>query len=237
MKNKKLIAMLALGVLSMSTLVACQPQKEEAPQSEEKESEEVDTTEDSVQSEEANTDVEPEVEGESEGATDENLGDVVDDVTYLEEDVKAAAVATEMIATIYNGEMPMDGFADIPVYQLVDMTKVNDSLITGGKAIMPMMNTNVDTIIILKSTDVESTKASLLEYKDSVIATRDPEQGGFPYLPNHLPKAQEAAVEIIGDYVIYVSLGNTDAAESDEEMVTLIQKDIATAVELAKASL
>lgn len=76
---------------------------------------------------------------------------------------------------------------------------------------MPMISTNVDTLLIIHAKDgkVEDVEAALNAYRENLI--NDTMQ-----YPQNLSKIQASRIETIGSYVCFVQLGG-DAIEAEDE--------------------
>ncbi len=98
---------------------------------------------------------------------------------------------------------------------------------------LPMMNVHVDTFIGVEANEdkVSDVEAALNAYKDQVIADRE----AFPYLPDHLPKAQEAQVLTVDNYVFYISMAMVD--EMAEDLNAEVKADVEAAVAAVKTAL
>lgn len=175
--------------------------------------------------------------------------DVDDDADTDPSGAETVAITEEVYDKIIN-DMAADIFGDdasivvgnlgaMDIDMLAERTGIDSSMVVSYRAMIPMMNTDVTELIILEVAEEnqEAVKEQLEAYKTSVIANRDPEQGGFPYLADHLPKAQNAHVEIIGDVVVYYAVANTANMADDESFDDVIKADIEKAVAATKANL
>lgn len=95
---------------------------------------------------------------------------------------------------------------------------------------MPMMNTNVDTLLIIQAKDdkVEAVEEALNTYRDGQI------NNSMQY-PMNVGKVQASRIEVIGNYVCFVQLGadTMTALESgDEAVIAQCQADNELAIEV-----
>ena len=95
---------------------------------------------------------------------------------------------------------------------------------------MPMISTNVDTLLIIKakSDKVDAVEEALNEYRDNLI-------NNTTQYPMNLGKIQASRIERLGDYVCFVQLGadTTAASESgDEAVITQCQEQNELAIEI-----
>lgn len=95
---------------------------------------------------------------------------------------------------------------------------------------MPMISTNVDTLLIIKANDdkVEEVKEALNTYRDNVIADT------FQY-PMNLGKLQASRIETFGNYVCFVQLGAEnviDEQTSEEQSIIKCQEQNELAIEV-----
>lgn len=95
---------------------------------------------------------------------------------------------------------------------------------------MPMISTNVDTLLIIKANDdkVEAVAEALNTYRDNVIADT------FQY-PMNLGKLQASRIETFGNYVCFVQLGAEnviDEQTSEEQSIIKCQEQNELAIEV-----
>lgn len=100
---------------------------------------------------------------------------------------------------------------------------------------MPMISTNVDTLLIIKakSDKVEDVEEALNAYRDNLV--NDTMQ-----YPMNVGKIQASRIERIGDYVCFVQLGadtTTVSEEGDEAVITYCQEQNELAIEIIRQSL
>lgn len=99
---------------------------------------------------------------------------------------------------------------------------------------VPFMNVHVDTFIGIEAAEgkADEVEAALNAYKEKFLQ----EKIEFPYLPDHLPKAQNAQVVRVDDYVFFVMVA--DISDVDPEaLVETIKTQIQTAVDTIKDTL
>lgn len=87
---------------------------------------------------------------------------------------------------------------------------------------MPMISTNVDTLVIVKPKQgqAEAVEAALTAYRESKV-------NSTMQYPMNIGKIQASRVERIGDYVCFVQLGADTmeaAEESDEAVIAMCQE-------------
>lgn len=190
---KKLVVMLMVGIMTLN-LAACGSNKENN-----KATESTQTTEATVEST---------VEAVPETST-EAVGDVTAEGWSADmETIKAAVVDTLGENYWPNTPIPAD-FMEGTYGITADM--YDDYL-----AEMPMISTNVDTLLIIKAKDgmVETVEKALNTYRDAIVADT------MQY-PMNVGKIQASRIETIGNYVCFVQLGadTMTALESGDEAV------------------
>ena len=106
----------------------------------------------------------------------------------------------EVYGEAYPQSMPMEAAA------FYEMLALDETLVKEFIADFPMMNVKVDTFIAVEATEgnAEAVEKSLNDYRDKFIKDKIE----FPYLADHLPKAQGSQVIRIDDYVFFVMIGN-----------------------------
>lgn len=94
---------------------------------------------------------------------------------------------------------------------LESMTELNSDSYDEFTAEMPMISTNVDTLIIVKAKDGagETVKEALSKYQENL-------KNDTLQYPMNLPKIQASKIETYGNYVCYVQLGADTQAAADE---------------------
>lgn len=100
---------------------------------------------------------------------------------------------------------------------------------------MPMISTNVDTLLIIKSNDdkVEAVVEALTAYRDNLVADT------MQY-PMNLGKIQASRIERIGNYVCFVQLGGEYVAGqnmTEEESIIKCQEQNELAIEVISQNL
>ncbi|MBE6031954.1 MAG: DUF4358 domain-containing protein [Clostridiales bacterium] len=138
---------------------------------------------------------------------DDNAGDAA---VTVEPGLVDAAFEAANNAVFPNGG-PLGTIEDDAIAQ--DMFGLNMEWVKDYVIAMPMMNVHADTFIGVEAQEanVADVEAALNAYRDQIIADRE----AFPYLPDHLPKAQESQVVTIGNYVFFVSMADTSEAGED----------------------
>ena len=100
---------------------------------------------------------------------------------------------------------------------------------------MPMISTNVDTLLIIRSNDdkVEAVVEALTAYRDNLVADT------MQY-PMNLGKIQASRIERIGNYVCFVQLGGEYVAGqnmTEEESIIKCQEQNELAIEVISQNL
>lgn len=100
---------------------------------------------------------------------------------------------------------------------------------------MPMISTNVDTLLIIKSNDdkVEAVEDALNTYRDNLVADT------MQY-PANIGKIQASRIERIGNYVCFVQLGGDAVISEDmteEESIIKCQEQNELVIELISQNL
>lgn len=105
---------------------------------------------------------------------------------------------------------------EIPAEYLSDIYGVSADMYEEAYAQMPMISTNVDTLIVVKANEeyVEDVQNALNTYKEAMA------QDTFQY-PVNVPKIQASQVETFGNYVCFVQLGADMGGEMDDEEVMI----------------
>ncbi len=210
---KKLYVLLTLGVLACG-IVACGKGNEDATQ----------TTEQSqtVETQETTTEAEtPEATGETE-ATDE----MVDVATpqWSEEMAALRQGVADALGDQYWPDMQLDA------EMLEGFYGITPDMYDDYMAEMPMMSTNVDTLLIIKAKDdkVEAVEEALNAYRDMKL------EDTMQY-PMNLGKLQASRIQKFGNYVCFVQLGGENLADEDmteEESLTKCQEQNELALEI-----
>jgi len=95
---------------------------------------------------------------------------------------------------------------------------------------IPMISTNVDTLLIIKANDdkVEAVETALNTYRDNLIADT------MQY-PQNVGKIQASRIEKVGNYVCFVQLGGgnlIDENVSEEQSIIKCQEQNELAIEV-----
>lgn len=200
---KKLVAYLCVGVMVFS-LTACGggEQKNESKENQVEASAESGQPTASSEAEAA-----PE-NGEQDGGNAEGSMDVSEgwskEMTALKEAV------LEAVGDNYYPDMPLDS-------QMLEMNfGITSDMYDDYMAEMPMISTNVDTLLIIKA---KNDKVEAVE--EALNAYREAEVNSTMQYPMNIGKIQASRIERIGDYVCFVQLGGDTIAaeESGEEAV------------------
>lgn len=114
------------------------------------------------------------------------------------------ATVHEAVKETYGESYPMSMPADDALFTeafSMDMALVKEYICD-----TPMMNVHVDTFVGVEAVEgkAEEVETILNAYRDKFIQDKIE----FPYLPDHLPKAQGSQVIRIDDYVFFVMVGN-----------------------------
>lgn len=101
----------------------------------------------------------------------------------------------------------------------------------------PMMNVQVDTFVGIEAAEgkADEVEAALKAYQAKFLADKKE----FPYLPDHLPKAEAAQVVRVDDYVFYVMLADTAELEeaTEADMTAAIKEQVQKCVDTIKDTL
>lgn len=211
---KKLIAIFAAAALFAAALTACSnnDQKPEdsssssstttPPQQENEDDQSVDTTE-------------GEGEGEGEGDSDKE---------------GATQQILDAIKAAYGDDYAPN--AEIPEELLSSMYHLDPDSYTEVAAEMPMISTNVDTVIIVKAASGKAgdVQAALNSYRDYLV------NESLQY-PMNVAKVNAAKVVANGDYVAFLLLGAYDDRDdaSDSERATFAEDQVQIGVDAFNA--
>lgn len=106
--------------------------------------------------------------------------------------------------------------AQIPAEMISGTYGLNEEMYEDIFAEMPMISTNVDTLIVVKAKEdqVTAVEDALKAYRETLVADT------LQY-PMNIGKIQASSVETIGNYVCFIQLGGSavDAADQGEEAV------------------
>ena len=135
-----------------------------------------------------------------------NTSDAFGDVSM--EDLKEAVV--EMLGENYWPNMAADEGI------LSELYGISEDMYDDFLAELPMISTNVDTMIIIKAKEgqVDAVEAALNDYRDRMV------NDGFQY-PMNIGKIQASRIETFGNYVCFIQLGGevTDLLEQGDDVV------------------
>lgn len=118
----------------------------------------------------------------------------------------------------------------IPPEILEGMYGITPDMYSDYMGEMPMISTNVDTLLIIKANDdkVEAVAEALNTYRDNLVADT------FQY-PMNLGKIQASRIETFGNYVCFVQLGAEaviDDQTSEEQSIIKCQEQNELAIEV-----
>lgn len=204
---KRFIAYLCLGAMVFS-LTACGGGDDQSNESTQQTVEATPTPETtpSVEASQPTTEASESVPAED-GSADAGM-DVTAGWSEEMETIKAAVV--EAVGENYFPNMPLDP------EMLEMMFGISSDMYDDYMAEMPMISTNVDTLLIIKAKDdkVEAVEKALNDYREAKVSDT------MQY-PMNVGKIQASRVELIGNYVCFVQLGGDTmtAAESGDEAV------------------
>lgn len=215
-KMKKLAVLMMIAAMSMN-LVACGGNKENNNAS----------SESSVVEESQETSVESSIEESTEESGTESTEEVVPEdgmgeATMSEEMTGIRQAVVDALGENYWPQMA------IPV-EFLDGFGLTADMYEEFFGEMPMISTNVDTLIIIKAKDgqVEAVEGVLNAYRENLV--NDTMQ-----YPMNVGKIQASEVKTFGNFVCFVQLGADvmDAAEKgDEEVIKHCQAQNAIAIE------
>ena len=220
---KKIVVYLCVGVMMLG-LTACGSGNKNSTQSTEQnqtvESQPIGTVESQEQ------DMQTENTVATEGAT----GEYMDVSNGWSEEMNAVKAAVAEVL----GESYWPDTA-IPPEMLEGTFGVTPDMYTDYMAEMPMISTNVDTLLIIKANDdkVEEVEKALNTYRDNLIADT------MQY-PTNLGKIQASRIERIGNYVCFVQLGAEaliDENMTEEESIIKCQEQNELAIEVISQNL
>lgn len=143
------------------------------------------------------------------------------------EDVKAAVV--DALGENYWPD------TDISADMLKDIYGISDDMYEEFYAQMPMISTNVDTIIIVKAKEDKVTAV-----EDALNAYREVMINDTMQYPMNIGKIQASRIETFGQYVCFVQLGadTMEASETgDEAVIEQCQQDNELALEVIENTL
>lgn len=203
---KKLYVLLTLGVLACG-MTACGKGNDESSQStEQTQTQETQTQENQTQ----------ETQTEETGTT-EGTGETTDTTAgWSEEMTTLRQSVVDALGDQYWPDMQVDSETLEMVYG------ITPDMYDDYMAEMPMMSTNVDTLLIIKAKDdkVEAVEEALNAFRDMKLADT------MQY-PMNLGKLQASRIQRYGNYVCFVQLGADNLADEDmteEESLTKCQE-------------
>jgi len=210
---KKLYVMLTLGVLACG-LAACGKGNEDATQTTEQ-SQTVETQETTTEAETPEATEETQVEEE-----------FVDMATpqWSEEMAALRQAVADALGAQYWPDMQLDA------EMLEGFYGITPDMYDDYMAEMPMMSTNVDTLLIIKAKDdkVKAVEEALNSFRDMKL------EDTMQY-PMNLGKLQASRIQTFGNYVCFVQLGGDNLADEDmteEESLTKCQEMNELALEI-----
>lgn len=214
---KKLVIMAMVGIMTLN-LVACGGNDETTQES-------TLATETQVESTVATETVEP----TTEASTETNEGGDVALEGWSEE---MQGIKDEVVAALGENYWPN---MPIPADFLEGTYGITSDMYDDYLAEMPMISTNVDTLLIIKAKDgmVESVEKALNTYRDAMVSNT------MQY-PMNVGKIQASRIETIGNYVCFVQLGadTMTASESgDEAVIAQCQEANELAIELIRQNI
>ena len=144
--------------------------------------------------------------GAQDGGNAEGTVDVSQ--SWSEEMTTVKAAVVEALGDNYFPDMPLDP-------EMLEMNfGISSDMYDDYLAEMPMISTNVDTLLIIKAKNdkVEAVEEALNTYRDAKVSDT------MQY-PMNVGKIQASRIERIGDYVCFVQLGGdlSAVAEQGEE--------------------
>lgn len=165
-------------------------------------------------------------------AESEDIAQIDDTVTNYGVGVSLADVKTAVADALGEDYWPD---TDISADMLKDIYGISDDMYEEYYAQMPMISTNVDTIIIVKA---KEDKISAVE--DALNAYREVMINDTMQYPMNVGKIQASRIETFGQYVCFVQLGadTMEASEiSDEAVIEQCQQDNELVLEVIENTL
>lgn len=214
---KKLSVLFCIGLLVFG-MTACGRGQEDTNQSTEQST--------GVQTEEQTPATEPAVGSTEEvtAPTEEVTGGVDVSSGWSEEMAAIRQAVVDTLGENYWPNMPVDP-ETLEAFYGITPDMYDDYM-----AEMPMISTNVDTLLIIKANDdkVDAVEAALNTYRDNLIADT------MQY-PMNLGKIQASRIEKFGNYVCFVQLGGEaviDEQTSEEQSIIKCQEQNELAIEV-----
>lgn len=206
---KKLLVLLSVGVLAVA-MTACGKSNEEVTPS---------TEQTPAQTEEAQTpatDVTEETTEDTTPVTDETTGYMDISNGWSEEMQNLRTLVVDTLGEDYWPNTPIDPELLEAIYG------ITPDMYDDYMGEMPMISTNVDTLLIVKAKDdkVDAVEKAMNDYRDMLVADT------FQY-PMNLGKIQASRIQRYGNYVCFVQLGAGNLADesmTEEESLTKCQE-------------
>lgn len=218
---KKFIAIFVAAALFASALTACSNNNDQKP--EDSSSSSTSTTPEQQENEGDQSADNTDGEGEGEGEGENEGGNPSDEEGATQQILDAIKAA-------YGDNYAPN--AEIPEELLESMYNLDPDSYTEVAAEMPMISTNVDTVIIVKAASGKAgdVEASLNSYRDYLI------NESLQY-PMNVAKVNAAKVVANGDYVAFLLLGAMDDRDdaSDSERATFAEEQVQIGVDAFNA--
>lgn len=174
------------------------------------------------------TTVTPEV---TEPPVDENAGGTNEEAGALKSNAELDAFhkkVKELVGENYIPSMPYDAVTMEELFGI--KADWYDAAIAEG----PMMSTHVDKLIAIHATkgNLENVQNAMKKYHESVLADT------MNY-PMNINRIQGSIVETVGDYVLFVMVGNIDEMkyEKEEDMIAAYKEQNQLVIDAAKETL
>ncbi len=201
---KKLYVLLTLGVLACGMTACGKGNEETNPTTEQTQTVETQTQETMVETQTQEATTETEVQGATEEAATPQ---------WSEEMATLRQAVVDALGDQYWPDMQVDAAT------LEGLYGITPDMYDDYMAEMPMMSTNVDTLLIIKAKDdkVEAVEEALNAYRDVLVSDT------MQY-PTNLGKIQASRIQRYGNYVCFVQLGADNLADEDmTEEESLVQ--------------
>lgn len=212
---KKLFVLLCVGAMAAG-LVACGNKNEQGTPSTEQ-TQETSTEQQSPQTQETQPEETTESSAESDAGMDAITG-------WSEEMNGIRQVVVDTLGENYWPNMQVDA-------EMLEMTYgITPDMYDDYLAEMPMISTNVDTLLIVKAKEdkVAEVEAALNAYRDTLV------EDTMQY-PQNLGKIQASRIQTYGNFVCFVQLGGefvADDTRTEAESLTLCQEQNELALEV-----
>lgn len=195
---KRLLMLMTVGVLAFGMTACGNGEDGTVPTSEQaQETENQTVTTDEAQTENTEATEDTEVTDDAAGSV-EGMGAWSDEMTALRQ------VVVDTLGEDYWPNMPVDP-------EILEMVfGITSDMYDDYMAEMPMISTNVDTLLIIKAKDdkVEAVEAALNNYRDMLVSDT------MQY-PTNLGKIQASRIQRYGNYVCFVQLGAGNLADEN----------------------